>query len=61
MFKNDVIEALPFPNAQFDAVLSTLMFNHLPRKLREEGTREIHRVLKQGGRALVLDFGGTER
>jgi len=60
VFKNDVIEALSFPDAQFDAVLSTLMFHHLPRKLREEGTREIRRVLKPGGRALVVDFGGTE-
>jgi ubiquinone/menaquinone biosynthesis C-methylase UbiE len=61
VFKNDAIEALPFPEAQFDAVLSTLMFHHLPRKLREQGIREIRRVLKPGGRALVVDFGGTER
>jgi len=61
VFKNGAIEALPFSNAQFDAVLSTLMFHHLPHKLREAGAREIRRVLKPGSRVLVVDFGGTEQ
>ena len=30
----------------------------IPRKLREQGTREMCRVLKPGGRVLVVDFGG---
>jgi ubiquinone/menaquinone biosynthesis C-methylase UbiE len=59
-FKNEVIDALPFPDAQFDAVLSTLMLHHLPRKLRDDSAREIRRVLKPGGRVLVVDFGGAE-
>ena len=60
-FKNEVIEALEFPDAQFDAVLSTLMLHHLPRRLREDGAREIRRVLMPGGLVLVVDFGGAER
>ena len=60
-FKNNIVEALPFPDQQFDVVLSTLMFHHLPRKLREWGAREMRRVLKPGGRVLVVDFGGTEQ
>ena len=60
-FKNEVIEALSFTDAQFDAVLSTLMLHHLPRGLREDGAREIRRILKPGGRVLVVDFGGTEQ
>ena len=60
-FKNEVIEALAFPDAQFDLVLSTLMLHHLPRRLREDGVREIRRVLKPGGRILVVDFGGTDQ
>ena len=56
-FENQVIEALPFPDGKFDAVLSTLMFHHLPRKTREQGVREMRRVLKRGGRLFVVDFG----
>jgi ubiquinone/menaquinone biosynthesis C-methylase UbiE len=60
-FKNQVIEALTFPEAHFDAVLNTLMLHHLPRRLREDGAREIRRVLRPGGRVLVVDFFGASR
>jgi ubiquinone/menaquinone biosynthesis C-methylase UbiE len=60
-FRNETIEVLPFSDGQFDAVLSTVMLHHLPRKVREAGIREIHRVLKPGGRVLIVDFAGTER
>jgi ubiquinone/menaquinone biosynthesis C-methylase UbiE len=56
LFKQGVVEALPFPDAHFDVVLSTLMLHHLPRKLREQCAREVRRVLKPGGRVLVVDF-----
>jgi ubiquinone/menaquinone biosynthesis C-methylase UbiE len=55
-FKNGVAEALPFPDAQFDVVLSTLMLHHLPHKLRQQCAGEIRRVLKPQGRVLVVDF-----
>src|SRR5262245_499132 len=55
-FKTAIAEALPFANAEFDAVLSTLMLHHLPRKVREQCAREIRRVLKPEGRVLVVDF-----
>jgi len=60
-FRNESVEALPFPDAQFDVLLSTLMLHHLPRKLREQGAREMRRVLKPGGRVLAVDFAGTEQ
>src|SRR5262245_19839099 len=60
-FRNEVVEALPFADAQFDAVLSTLMLHHLPGKVREDGVCEMRRILKPGGRVLVVDFGGTEQ
>ena len=60
-FRNEALQELPFTDAQFDVVLSTLMLHHLPRKIREDGIREIRRVMKPGGRALVVDFGGAER
>jgi ubiquinone/menaquinone biosynthesis C-methylase UbiE len=58
-FVEGVVEALPYPDAHFDVVLSTLMVHHLPRNARRELAREVRRVLKPGGRALVVDFGPT--
>ena len=59
-FRNGVAEALPFPDAQFDVVLSTMMLHHLPRNARQECAREIRRVLRPGGRVLVVDFGQAQ-
>lgn len=56
-FKNAMVEALPFSDGSFDVVLSTLMLHHLPSKAREACALEVRRVLKPGGRALVVDFG----
>jgi ubiquinone/menaquinone biosynthesis C-methylase UbiE len=61
VFKNAAAQALPFPDAQFDVVLSTLMLHHLPRKGRQQCAREIRRVLKPGGRVLAVDFGASAR
>lgn len=46
-------EALPFPDAQFDSALATLVFCsvHDP----ERGLSEIWRVLKAGGSLLLLE------
>jgi len=59
-FKAAVVEALPFPEAQFDVVLSTLMVHHVPRPLRRQCFREVRRVLKPQGRVLVVDFGTAQ-
>ena len=48
--------ALGYPSASFDRVLSTFMFHHLQPGEREQTLREINRVLKPGGRFLLLDF-----
>ena len=56
IFHTASVEALPFPDAQFDAVVSTLMLHHLPRPIRQQCAREIRRVLKPGGRVLAVDF-----
>ena len=55
-FRNAPAQALPFPDARFDTVLSTIMLHHLPSKGREECLREMRRVLKPGGQALVVEF-----
>ena len=56
MFKNGVVEGLPFPDGHFDVVLSTVMLHHLGRKARRQCAREVRRVLKPGGRVLAVDF-----
>jgi ubiquinone/menaquinone biosynthesis C-methylase UbiE len=58
-FRTGVVEALPYPDAHFDVVLSSMMLHHLPRKARQQCAREIRRVLKPGGRVLAVDFGRT--
>ena len=56
-FQTAIVEALPFPDAAFDVVFSTLMLHHLPRPVREQCAREMRRVLRPGGRVLAVDFG----
>lgn len=56
-FRTGYVQELPYRDGQFDAVLSTLMMHHLPRADRKDCVREIRRVLKPGGRTLVVDFG----
>lgn len=56
-FKVAAIEKLPFADASFDKAYATLMTHHLPPKVKEDGFKEINRVLKPGGAFLVVDFG----
>ena len=59
-FETAAVEALPFPDATFDAVLSSLMLHHLTDEGRGQGIAEIARVLKPGGKFLAVDIGGTD-
>ena len=61
IFKKAFAQSLPFPDAQFDVMLTTVMLHHLSRKARLEFAAEMRRVLKPGGRVLAIDFGGTTR
>jgi len=48
-------ETLTFPDKKFDAVLCSLGLMYLPNPL--QALREMHRVLKTGGRAIALVWG----
>lgn len=48
---------LPFDAAAFDAVVSSMMFHHLPPETKRSALLECVRVLKLGGRMLLMDFG----
>ena len=51
-------EALPFPDRSFDCVTMAFGLRNVTRK--ENALAEIHRVLKVGGRALVLEFSAVK-
>lgn len=60
-FYTGLAQSLPFPDARFDVVLTTLMLHHLTCNARREFANEICRVLKPGGRVLAIDFEKPER
>jgi demethylmenaquinone methyltransferase/2-methoxy-6-polyprenyl-1,4-benzoquinol methylase/phosphoethanolamine N-methyltransferase len=50
------VESLPFSEAFFDVVVSSLVFHHLPGDVQVQASAEIRRVLKPTGRLLIVDF-----
>jgi ubiquinone/menaquinone biosynthesis C-methylase UbiE len=54
-------DELPYAEASFDRVLSSLMFHHVPTGEKDKTLREIRRTLRPGGEFHMLDFEGLER
>lgn len=50
------VEALPFGTGEFDVVLLSLVLHQLPLAVKRRGMREIARVLRPGGRLIMVDF-----
>jgi ubiquinone/menaquinone biosynthesis C-methylase UbiE len=50
------IQDIPFPNEHFDKVMCSFMIFHMSEKVRNNGIKEIFRVLKPNGSLLVLDL-----
>ena len=58
--RNADARRMPFPDGSFDVVLSNVCLHNIPdAKGRAEACREIGRVLKPGGVALISDFRET--
>jgi ubiquinone/menaquinone biosynthesis C-methylase UbiE len=60
-FQVGSIDAIPFPAREFDAVVGSFMIFHMSEPVRRKGIEEVHRVLKPGGRLLLLDMALPEK
>ena len=59
-FDRGFADALPYADASFDRVLSSMMFHHLRGAEKAGMLREMRRVLGPGGRVEMLDVAGPE-
>ncbi|WP_246023423.1 class I SAM-dependent methyltransferase [Nocardia yunnanensis] len=57
-FDRGYSQALPYPDACFDRVLSALMLHHLDPEAKIATAAEISRVLRPGGSLILADFAG---
>lgn len=56
-FDEGFADRLPYADASFDKVVSTLFFHHLERGVKEQTAAELARVLRPGGQLHVADWG----
>ena len=49
-------EALPFDDDSFDVVVTRLVMHHLPGDVKSQALSEMARVLRPGGRLLIVDM-----
>jgi ubiquinone/menaquinone biosynthesis C-methylase UbiE len=53
-------ESLPVASGTADVVVSTLVLHHLPPDVQSAAAREMRRVLRPGGTALIADIEVTK-
>ncbi len=56
-FQQGLAYQMPFPNAWFDRVLTSLVFHHLTTQQKQQALNEAYRVLQPGGKLTLLDIG----
>lgn len=56
-FEVAAAQSLPFTDASFDVALCTLALHHLPKDARAGALAEMRRVLRPGGRVLIVEIG----
>jgi ubiquinone/menaquinone biosynthesis C-methylase UbiE len=54
-FQAGDLEHIPFPDGSFDVVLASFMIFHTDDATRQEGLNEVFRVVKPGGKFLIID------
>ena len=59
-FDHGMAFELPYPDATFDRVISSLLFHHLTRGNKERTLREVFRLLRRGGELHVADWGKAQ-
>ena len=56
-FRLEPVQSLSFPDHQFDSVVSSFVYHHLPgADLKRQALSNIARVLKPGGQVCIVDF-----
>ena len=55
-FEEGSADHLPLPDASFDVVFCTLMLHHLPAPMQMATIVEMRRVLRLGGRMVIVDM-----
>lgn len=55
-FEQGMSFGLPYPDASFDVVLTSMMLHHLDRDAKQRTAMEMCRVLRRDGRLFGLDF-----
>jgi ubiquinone/menaquinone biosynthesis C-methylase UbiE len=56
-FDHALSDSLPYPNAHFDRVISSLFFHHLTWQKKERTALEVFRILKPGAELHIADWG----
>lgn len=54
-FDVGIAESLPYADASFDCAVSTFFYHHIDAELKRRSLAELRRVLKPGGRLIIVD------